>query len=298
MFETSEQLDRNQDSIDGVALSSPISTISNSVSPVPFVSWAGSKRRLISQIAPYVTADFKRYVEPFLGGGSLFLYLQPQEAILNDVCSPLMETWKAVKADPDGVFREATRRNLDSESYYVARSERSGSQIEQAGRFIYLNKGAFNGLYRVNLKGEFNVPWGAPKSSFICNQANLQAVSHALSGGVELRSEDFETILKITGRGDLVFVDPPYVTSHNNNGFVEYNESIFSWEDQVRLSRLVFEAVDRGAAVVVTNANHSKIVDLYRGLKTVLLHRASTIAASPGKRVRVTELLFLAEGAK
>ncbi|MBN9190223.1 Dam family site-specific DNA-(adenine-N6)-methyltransferase [Microbacterium sp.] len=262
----------------------------------PFIKWAGSKRRLLSQIEPYVPRRFRTYVEPFVGGGSLFLHLQPVQAVLNDACIPLVEVWRAVRDDPDGVYAEATRRPLAKEAYYAARAERGGSASERGGRFIYLNKGAFNGLYRVNLKGEFNVPWGAPKSSFIADLDNLRAISEiASTERVELMHGDFQAAMDVAGDGDFVFVDPPYVTSHNNNGFIEYNEKIFSWHDQIRLAASVRAAARRGATLLVTNARHSSISDLYAGFETVVLERPSTIAAAPGKRGRVEELLVIAK---
>lgn len=260
----------------------------------PFISWAGSKRRLISQILPHMPMHFNRYIEPFLGGGSLFLKVGPQNAILNDACVPLIETWKAIQTDPAGVYREATRRSLNKTNYYEARSERGGSNLEQAGRFLYLNKGAFNGLYRVNLRGEFNVPWGAPKSPFICDFDNLLKVSASLSSEkVDLITGDFEPIIGFASTSDLLFIDPPYVTSHNNNGFIEYNENIFSWNDQIRLSIVAHQAVDRGATVLVTNANHSQVIDLYHGFERVILERASTLAAAKDRRGRTSEILLI-----
>lgn len=260
----------------------------------PFISWAGSKRKLLSQILPYIPDTFERYVEPFLGGGSLFLTLAPEKALLNDACVPLIETWKAVGQDSEGVYLEAVRRPFDKASYYTARSERGGDYLERAGRFIYLNKGAFNGLYRVNLKGEFNVPWGAPKSGFICDRENLYRVGKLLArDGITLTHGDFGSVLEMVRPGDLVFIDPPYVTSHNNNGFIEYNQTLFSWDDQIRLARAARTAVCQGATVLVTNAHHDKVIELYQGFELVILERASTLAASRAKRGRTSEVLLI-----
>lgn len=260
----------------------------------PFISWAGSKRRLLPQIMPHIPESYDRYIEPFLGGGSLFLELAPQRAVLNDACAPLVETWRAIQRNADGVHKEATRRELNKEQYYVARAERGGGYLQKAGRFIYLNKGAFNGLYRVNLRGEFNVPWGAPKSDFVCDLANLRNVQKLLTGGrASLSCGDFEASVDLAGRRDFLFIDPPYVTSHNNNGFLEYNEKIFSWDDQVRLAAAARRAVGRGATVLVTNANHEKVIALYDGFTQVVIERASTLAASSAKRGRTTEVLLI-----
>lgn len=260
----------------------------------PFISWAGSKRRLLTQITPHLPTDYEVYVEPFLGGGSLFLQLAPSSAILNDACAPLVDTWNAIARNPSGVHKEAVRRPLEKDAYYRARAERGGGYLQQAGRFIYLNKGAFNGLYRVNLKGEFNVPWGAPKSDFVADKSNLVSVSAALQavdGGV--RHGDFEQVVDRAQAGALLFLDPPYVTSHNANGFIEYNEKIFSWGDQVRLADAAEKARRRGAHVVVTNANHDSVTELYPTFEHVVIERPSTLAASISRRGRTTEILMI-----
>ncbi|MDW4571410.1 Dam family site-specific DNA-(adenine-N6)-methyltransferase [Microbacterium sp. M3] len=260
----------------------------------PFISWAGSKRKLLEQIKPHLPSSFDRYFEPFLGGGSLFLHLRPSSAYLNDACLPLVDTWRAVKRNPMGVHREATRRPLDKVSYYEARAERGGGYLQRSGRFIYLNKGAFNGLYRVNLRGEFNVPWGAPKSGFICDLENLEEVSRTLNDAdATITHGDFADVLARSSRGDLAFIDPPYVTSHNNNGFIAYNEKIFSWSDQERLAAAARAAVSRGSYVLVTNAHHDSVTALYPDFETIVLERSSTLAASKEKRGRTSEVLMI-----
>ena len=260
----------------------------------PFVRWAGSKRRLLSQILPHLPVDYGTYIEPFLGGGSLYLALKPGRAILNDACEPLIETWKAIARDPEGVHEAAHRFPLEKGEYYRVRQMSGGTANERAGRFIYLNRGAFNGLYRVNLRGGFNVPWGAPKTSNIIDLSHLVAVSEAIgASSTQFRAGDFEETVDEAGAGDLVFVDPPYVTSHNNNGFVAYNEKIFSWKDQERLAAASLRALERGAHVIVTNAHHDNIIALYRGYRLVVLERASTLAAATSRRGRTTEVLLL-----
>lgn len=261
---------------------------------VSFVRWAGSKRRLLSQIRPHLPRDYNTYIEPFLGGGSLFLDLQPSRALLNDACAPLVDTWNAIRTSPSKVYDQATKLPLDSENYYRERSLRGGTRFERAGRFIYLNRGAFNGLYRVNLRGEFNVPWGAPKTPNIITLSQLKSVAAVLNNAnVTVTCGDFEEVIDRAVAGDLVFLDPPYVTSHNENGFAEYNEKIFSWADQERLATAAKRAVDRGAVVVVTNANHASVLELYPTFTAIILERASTLAASASRRGRTTEILLM-----
>jgi DNA adenine methylase len=250
---------------------------------------------LLSQILKYLAPPQGRLIEPFLGAGSVFFALAPEQAVLNDFCAPLVDTWNAVRSDPHKVYREATRLELTRDNYYLVRALRGGTLHERAGRFIYLNRGAFNGLYRVNLSGEFNVPWGAPKTQNIVDREALVAASRRLRLATKkVMQGDFERVVDLAGPADLVFLDPPYVTSHNDNGFIAYNEKIFSWSDQERLARAARRAAERGAVVAVTNANHPSIVQLYPDFRMELLERASTLAASSSKRGRTTEILLMA----
>ena len=157
-----------------------------SQSVAPFLRWVGSKRRLLPQLAPHLPNAFGTYHEPFLGAGSLFLSLSPSTARIGDTCSPLIDTWRAVASDPEAVFAAATKWSLDEATFYAVRALRLSDPIELAGRFIYLNRGAFNGLYRENLRGEFNVPWGRPKTDTIVDLEVLRAAAGAIAKpGVE-----------------------------------------------------------------------------------------------------------------
>lgn len=262
--------------------------------PRPFISWAGSKRRLLPQLISHFPTEMGRYYEPFLGGGSVALLVEPGRATLTDACEPLIETWQAVVADPLGLFELVDAMELTKENYYDLRSQTFESPIERAAQFLFLNRGAFNGLYRVNRSGVFNVPWGAPRSGFIALKENLLAVSALLrKKDISIRSGDFMNAISPAREGDFVFLDPPYVTGHNNNGFKEYNEQIFSWSDQIRLARSAEAARRRGAFVVVTNANHDSVKQLYPNFDHFEIERTSTLAASPAKRGMVKELVLL-----
>ncbi|MGG7465233.1 DNA adenine methylase [Plantibacter sp. YIM 135347] len=260
----------------------------------PFLRWAGSKRLLLKQIEPHLPDTYSRYIEPFLGGGSLFLRLRPHNALLNDACAPLAATWNAVGQDPQLVHEYATRLELNEANYYAERPRSDGTPAEQAGRFIFLNSGAFGGIYRVNRAGGFNVPWGKPKTGHTVDLKNLEQVAHTLQKGqLQVQAEDFESLLADAGTGDLVFLDPPYVTTHNSNGFVDYNEKLFSWSDQERLASAAHSAAARGAYVVVTNADHPSVEALYEGFKLYKMSKSSTLAAVASKRKTVSELLMV-----
>lgn len=202
----------------------------------PFVRWAGAKRAMVPALMRAVPADYNRYVEPFVGSGAMFFALEPERAVLSDALAPLVETYLAVRDDPTAVHAHLSQWKVDKESYYEVRSQSPDDPMARAARFIYLNKTCWNGLYRVNLRGEFNVPFGRPKSSNIVSTPTLEACSAALRRCEALGVGDFQQILKECTAGDLVFLDPPYVTGHNNNGFIEYNEKLFTWNDQCRLA--------------------------------------------------------------
>jgi DNA adenine methylase len=268
-----------------------------SAMPRAFLRWAGSKRALLPQLLEVLPPCYRTYREPFLGSGALFFLLQPSSAVLSDSCQELIETYEAVRDHPTRLLNYLEPLRPDKSAFYEMRGSRSTARVKRAAEFIYLNKTCWNGLYRVNAKGEFNVPYGAPKSDTIIDRSNLRACSTALNhSGVELMAQDFDEALYQVRAGDLVFLDPPYVTGHNNNGFIDYNELIFSWEDQERAARAAQEAASAGAHVIVTNALHDDVVALYGGFKVRELQRQSTLAASANARRPVKEAIMWKPG--
>jgi DNA adenine methylase len=264
-----------------------------SAEPRPFLRWAGSKRVLLPSIVTALPPRYRRYFEPFLGGGALFFLLRPQFAVLGDSCAELMSTYSAIRDDVSIVSRYLGPLKPDKKYFYSLRSNRSSGPYKSAAEFIYLNKTCWNGLYRVNSNGQFNVPYGAPKTDTIFDPGNLRACGEALNrSGIELRTGDFEETLASATTGDLVFLDPPYVTRHSNNGFVDYNEKLFSWTDQERLARTACDLAGVGASVIVTNAAHDDILDLYPGFDRVPVERSSTIASAASARGRVGEVVL------
>jgi len=261
----------------------------------PLLKWAGGKRNLLSNILPLVPARFNRYYEPFLGGGALFFGLQPPEAFLSDKNTDLIHAYAQVRDRPDLVIRALRRLKNSERDYYNVRSSRPRSDAARAARFIYLITLAFNGIYRVNLNGEFNVPYGYKKDLNPCDDARIRRASD-LFAKATIRDQDFEEALAEADKGDLVYLDPPYTVAHGNNGFVKYNAKIFSWDDQLRLARVANDLATKGCTVIVSNADHSSIRRLYKGFATRMLERNSIIAASSEFRSRVTERIFYAGG--
>ena len=279
--------------IDKTALSIRASRRLSAV-PRPFLKWAGSKRTLLPHLLQVLPNEFRTYREPFAGAAALFFLLRPANATLSDTCGDVINTFTAVRDNVAAVLRYLKPLVPDQTVYYELRQRRRRGRFAEAARFIYLNKTCWNGLYRVNSSGEFNVPYGLPKSVNLVDPANLRACAAALSSPtIKIALSDFEDALVDVDAGDLVYLDPPYVTGHNNNGFIEYNRNLFSWADQVRLAAVASTLSRRGAYVVISNAAHRDVVDLYKGFSYQPFMRWSTLASDPTKRRPVQEGLLV-----
>ena len=260
---------------------------------IPFLKWAGGKRWFCDNYLDLIPDYTGKYIEPFLGGGALFFALCPRSALLSDLNSDLISTYCSIRRAPFKVYEQLLVHHSahGKEYYYTTRAKKPVDSISRAAWFIYLNRTCWNGLYRVNLKNEFNVPIGT-KSNVVMESDNFLALSQALRSAKLTRS-DFEDTIDAAEEGDFVFVDPPYTVKHNFNGFLKYNDKIFSWSDQVRLRDAVVRASSRGAKVMVMNANHKSIRDLYDGFgKQTPLQRASVLAANSSFRSEIEELLI------
>ncbi|WP_345971925.1 Dam family site-specific DNA-(adenine-N6)-methyltransferase [Sulfurimonas diazotrophicus] len=259
---------------------------------VPFLKWAGGKRWFVETHADFLPQDFNHYYEPFIGGGSVFFHMQPRCATLADMNKDLISTYEALKNDWFSVQKalEQHQANHSDEYYYKLRSMKPRQLHTKAARFIYLNRTCWNGLYRVNLRGEFNVPRGT-KDTVLLSTDDFESVSESLKN-TELIISDFEDVIAKAQQNDFVFIDPPYTVKHNMNGFIKYNEKLFSWDDQVRLANAVKQASGRGAKVMVLNANHESICELYDGFDQIVLTRKSVLAAKSEYRGKYDELMI------
>jgi DNA adenine methylase len=257
----------------------------------PFLKWAGGKRWLVASHAHIFPKKFNRFLEPFLGSGAVYFYLQPREALLTDVNRDLINAYRVIR-DKWKLLEAALTAHQERHSddyFYAMRAWTPKENIEKAARFIYLNRTCWNGLYRVNKKGEFNVPRGT-KNSVLLDSDAFELVSKNLKRAT-LKVADFESSIDSANAGDFVFVDPPYTVKHNYNGFIKYNDKIFSWEDQVRLRDALVRAKKRGAMIVMTNANHESVRDLYKGFNSYPLRRQSVLSGVPEGRGETEELL-------
>ena len=264
---------------------------------MPFLKWPGGKRWLVSSYADLFPPEYGTYVEPFLGGGAVYFYLKPSKALLGDINAELVDAYRAIKGDWQALqnslrYRQRRHRETPDAYYYWLRSKTPNSLVQRASRLIYLNRTCFNGIYRVNRKGQFNVPRGT-KDKVIIETDDFEAMSSLLAGA-EMVAGDFEALIDQAGRGDFVFCDPPYTVRHNYNCFRKYNEVLFSWSDQERLADSLLRATMRGVKVFCTNANHDSVRELYDSslFEHRVVSRYSRISADSTGRGYFEELII------
>lgn len=259
-----------------------------------FLRWAGGKRWLLHHL-PAVLGSFEisGYHEPFLGGGALFFgSIITGEAHLSDLNADLIETYIQVRDQPERVANFLETHVNTSEHYYAVRASSPQDPASRAAKFIYLNHTSYNGIYRVNLKGQYNVPFGNPTNANLPSPELLASVSRKLQG-VTIGASDFQGAVEQVRAGDLIFLDPPYTVAHNNNGFIKYNQRLFSFEDQTRLSKLIDDVRERDAYYLLTNAAHDSIAALFeKGDRRLELTRGNSIGGRKAKRGSAAEYVF------
>lgn len=229
-----------------------------------FLKWPGGKRWFIAKYYTYLPTNLeKRYIEPFLGGGSVFFYLLPKNAILADINSDLINTYQVMRNHHQKLenllLLHQERHNRDY--YYFIRNNVPDGKIEQAARFLYLNRTCFNGMYRENKDGKFNVPIGI-KDNCTYDLDNFSSYASVLKNA-ELKTADFGKTIRKAQSEDFLFIDPPYTIAHNQNSFIKYNQRLFTWSDQHRLLEELSMAKERGAIILSTNANYNELRKMY-----------------------------------
>lgn len=268
----------------------------NLITPRPFLKWAGGKGRLIQQYEAFFPNYFERYYEPFLGGGAIFFHLHEcsHHSILMDINPELVNVYRCVRNQVDAVIdRLYEHQNHHcKEYYYYVRGQISLNEIERAARLIYLNKTCFNGLYRENSQGKFNVPIGRYKDPRICNPELLKVASIALQKS-ELLVQPFDTVVDyVRSRRDFVYFDPPYHPISATSCFTAYNRYSFTPEDQIRLRDVFAELARRGIKVMLSNSDCPFIRDLYSDFQIHTIYAARAINSKAQKRGKITELLI------
>ena len=271
--------------------------------PRPFTKWAGGKQQLLPELLARVPLGMRRYHEPFLGGGALFFALRARRtafpAVLSDANRALVRAYLALRADPEPVLRKLGRlqRAEPTGRYFDLQHRRHPDQLrtdaEAAVWLIYLNKAGFNGLWRVNRDGYFNVPWGKNPKAQLCDAANLRAVSEALQGTV-LSCAPYSDVLHTVDAGSFVYFDPPYAPVHATSSFTGFTPGGFTDDDQAELRHVALRARAKGAHVLISNSDAPLVRELYAGAPFRISEVAATrrINSKGGRRGAVTELLI------
>lgn len=261
-------------------------------STVPFLRWAGSKRQVVSILSSYWQPSHKRYIEPFLGSACLFFFLRPEAAVLSDVNKHLMATYHQVKSNAATLQALLGQMRNGKDEYYSIREKNSEdlSSAEMAARFIYLNRFSFNGLYRTNKQGKFNVPYGGERSGGIPPANVFDACSHALKRA-KLATGDFSETLKLAKPGDFVYMDPPYSVSARRV-FNEYTPTVFSDSDLDRLMTWMAKLTETGVEFLVSYADSEEAHELARGYSVDTMKVRRNISGFVGSRKTAEELLI------
>jgi DNA adenine methylase len=264
----------------------------------PFLKWAGGKRWLADAVAPLLIPKSGRYVEPFLGGGSVFFNVECNQAWLSDINPELVNTYRVVRDHPEELIWLLKNLSISAGLFQRVRAEKCVSDIARAARILYLNRTAFNGLYRVNRQGEFNVPFGCKVGTRTVDAEVIFECSSKLRQAV-LMVSDFRAPLSAITSGDTVFLDPPYTVRHDNNGFRRYNERIFSWGDQIALAQEAKRLARSGTTVVITNAAHAEVLALYprKTFRAYIASRPTNMAANGSARGLCKEAIVMSESA-
>lgn len=270
----------------------------------PFLKWAGGKRQLLPIIRKYYPNDYNRYFEPFVGAGAVFMDLQRNDIVINDLNEELINTYRVVKDDVNTLIDllQIHAKNNNKDYYYKVRMyDRDGtienmSSTARAARFIYLNKTCFNGLYRVNSKGQFNVPFGNYKNPNIVNESVLREVSTYFNNNkVKILNTDYKASLKDAKKGDFIYLDPPYAPIDKKQSFVSYTSSGFNLDDQRELRDVFVELHNKGCYVMLSNSSVPVIKDLYKEFEetTKTIGATRMINSNAKGRGKVDEVLVM-----
>lgn len=270
----------------------------------PFLKWVGGKTQLLTQYAPLFPKRYKRYFEPFFGGGAVYFYFNPSTASINDINQNLIAAYLALRDKTDEVIDGL--RLLQTEYHTMTDEEQRTFYYEQRQVFnqlpptdvaktillIFLNKTCFNGLYRENKKGQFNVPFGRYKNPLICNEPQLRQAAQLLAH-TEITSTPFEQAVEAAQKGDFVYLDPPYHPLNATSNFTGYSENDFTVQDQIRLKELVDDLTKRGCQVMLSNSNTPFIRDLYKAYRQEVVLASRAVNSRAAKRGKIKEIVIM-----
>ena len=264
----------------------------------PVVKWAGGKSQLLEQIEEHLPQEFGTYYEPFIGGGALFFYLwnagRIKKAVISDNNPDLINIYRVIKEKPEELITELKKRKYknEKEAYYKIREWEPRKAVLKAARMLYLNRTCFNGLYRVNSKGKFNVPFGKYKNPKFLNEDNIWAVHEALKD-TEIRLCDFEEAVKGAEKGDFVYFDPPYHPLSTTANFTGYTKNSFNEDDQKRLAETFRKLADMGVYVMLSNSYTDFIKGLYEDFNLKIVYARRAINSDAKGRGQIEEYLIL-----
>lgn len=262
----------------------------------PFLKWAGGKSQMINALLPHVPAHYNKYVEPFVGGGAMFFHLRPTSAVISDSNPELVNVYRIVRDEVEEVITLLSGYPHDKDFYYEIRAKDTSqlSSLERAARFIYLNKTCYNGLYRVNKKGQFNVPFGSQKNPTICDAPNLRLNSQALKN-VEIIEGDYKKVLAdYACPNDFVFLDPPYYPVSMYSDFKRYTKEFFYEEDHAHLASEFKTLVANGVFCLLTNSNTEFTRRLYEGFSYEIIDTKRNISCNGSNRSQGQDLIVFA----
>lgn len=263
----------------------------------PVIRWAGGKTWLLKHINQLLMGDYEYFIEPFLGGASVFLHViqnnpSVREFYLSDCNRDMIRLYLMLQTRADDVIHVLSEFVNTEEAYYRIRSWDPSNDVEKAAQLLYLNRTCFNGLYRTNRQNRFNVPYGHKKYRVLFDYENILGFSELIKRAV-LSANDFDESRVYVRNKGLVFLDPPYTVAHNNNHFVKYNQTLFSWQDQIRLSEYLGYISFHKAHFIMTNAYHESTIELFQkhGMASCVA-RASVIGSLPKYRRTTSELII------
>ncbi|MGG3928842.1 Dam family site-specific DNA-(adenine-N6)-methyltransferase [Schinkia azotoformans] len=253
----------------------------------PIIKWAGGKQQLWYQIERHIPSNYNKYIEPFLGGGAIFFGLLPERAVLSDSNPDLINLYEVVRDNVYNMIEILGTYQNDEEFYYFIRSQKTEnlSKLERAARTMYLNKTCYNGLYRVNKKGEFNVPFGRYKNPKFCNEKALISAAEALKGKTLVCDDYLEVLNQYASEGDVIFLDPPYIPISENSDFKRYTKHFFNNDDHNELAEEVHRLYQLGCHIVLTNSNHPLVHELYHNYNIEVHQTKRFINSNANKRL-------------
>lgn len=272
----------------------------NKIEVKPILKWVGGKRQLLNEISPLIPGEFNKYFEPFVGAGAVIFSLLPDNAVINDLNSELINVYKVIKEQPDELIellKEHTNNNSKEYFYRIREMDRQAgyeklSNVFKASRTIYMNKTAYNGLYRVNKAGQFNTPWGRYKNPKILDSDNILAMSKYFNDkNIKILNVDYKEALKSVSKGDFVYIDPPYLPISSSSAFTAYTADGFGEKEQEELKKTCDMLDKLGVKFLLSNSYHSFLLDLYKDYNIKIVEARRSVNSKGHKRGKIREIL-------